>query len=191
MAHHYENAETSENAGTSVNDESFHQAQENAKHGNSRLMRDTNPRSQESNSPTFQRADKAITTFEPVAIVGMTGRFPMAKDTDVLWENLSEGRDCITEIPLSRWDWKSIYGDPLKESNKTNIKWGGFIDGVDEFDPSFFGISPREAELMDPQQRLLMLYVWKTIEDAGYAAQSLSGSNLGIFVGTSERDTAV
>ncbi|MEK4111149.1 acyl transferase domain-containing protein/thioesterase domain-containing protein/RNA-binding protein YhbY [Paenibacillus sp. DS2363] len=185
MAHHYENAETSENAGTSVNDESFHQAQENAKHGNSRLMRDTNPRSQESNSPTFQRADKAITTFEPVAIVGMTGRFPMAKDTDVLWENLSEGRDCITEIPLSRWDWKSIYGDPLKESNKTNIKWGGFIDGVDEFDPSFFGISPREAELMDPQQRLLMLYVWKTIEDAGYAAQSLSGSNLGIFVGTS------
>lgn len=163
MAHQYENAE---NAGTSVNDESFHQAQKR-------------------NSPTLQRVDNAITTFEPVAIVGMTGRFPMAKDTDALWENLIEGRDCITEIPLSRWDWKSIYGDPLKESNKTNIKWGGFIDGVDEFDPSFFGISPREAELMDPQQRLLMLYVWKTIEDAGYAAQSLSGSNLGIFVGTS------
>ncbi|KGP78084.1 MULTISPECIES: SDR family NAD(P)-dependent oxidoreductase [unclassified Paenibacillus] len=188
MAHHSENTEEteiSENAGAFVSDKSFHKAQGNAKHGNSRLMRDTNPQSQEGLSQTFQRADKAITTFEPVAIVGMTGRFPMAKDTDALWENLIEGRDCITEIPLSRWDWKSIYGDPLKESNKTNIKWGGFIDGVDEFDPSFFGISPREAELMDPQQRLLMLYVWKTIEDAGYAAQNLSGSNLGIFVGTS------
>lgn len=90
MAHQYENAE---NAGTSVNDESFHQAQKR-------------------NSPTLQRVDNAITTFEPVAIVGMTGRFPMAKDTDALWENLIEGRDCITEIPLSRWDWKSIYGDP-------------------------------------------------------------------------------
>ncbi|WP_440119141.1 SDR family NAD(P)-dependent oxidoreductase [Paenibacillus sp. QZ-Y1] len=185
MAHNYENAETYENTETTEYDESFQKSQDVAKQGNNRLMRDTNQRSQDSHSPTFQRADKTIMAFEPVAIVGMTGRFPMAEDTDKLWENLMEGRDCITEIPSSRWDWKSIYGDPLKESNKTNIKWGGFMDGVDEFDPSFFGISPREAELMDPQQRLLMLYVWKTIEDAGYAAQSLSGSNLGIFVGTS------
>ncbi|MCP4156768.1 MAG: polyketide synthase, partial [bacterium] len=51
-------------------------------------------------------------------------------------------------------------------------------------DPLFFGISPREAELMDPQQRLLMLYVWKAIEDAGYCAKSLSGTQTGIFVGT-------
>ncbi|MBQ4797529.1 hypothetical protein F9U41_26300, partial [Pectobacterium versatile] len=53
-----------------------------------------------------------------------------------------------------------------------------------EFDPLFFGISPREAELMDPQQRLLMTHVWKVIEDAGYSASSLSGSALGIYVGT-------
>ncbi|MCG8508522.1 MAG: polyketide synthase, partial [Rhodospirillales bacterium] len=68
--------------------------------------------------------------------------------------------------------------------NKTNIKWGGFIDGVGEFDPLFFGISPREAELMDPQQRLLMTYVWLALEDAGYSASSLSGSSTGIFIGT-------
>nr|WP_052410168.1 SDR family NAD(P)-dependent oxidoreductase [Paenibacillus durus] len=122
---------------------------------------------------------------EAVAIVGMSGIFPMAANTEELWKNLLEGRDCISEIPPSRWDWRAHYGDPLKEANKTNIKWGGFIEGVDEFDPGFFGISPREAELMDPQQRLLMLYVWKTIEDAGYSAQSLSGSKLGLFVGTS------
>jgi polyketide synthase PksN len=124
-------------------------------------------------------------TPEPIAIVGMSGRFPMAGDIHEFWQNLRDGKDCITEIPGDRWDWREYYGDPAKEVNKTNIKWGGFINGVDEFDPLFFGISPREAQLMDPQQRLLMTYVWKTIEDAGYAAQSLSGTQTGIFVGTS------
>jgi polyketide synthase PksN len=81
-------------------------------------------------------------------------------------------------------DWREYYGDPRKEVNKTNVKWGGFIDGVDEFDPLFFGISPKEALLMDPQQRLLMMYVWKAVEDAGYSAQSLSGSRTGLIVGT-------
>lgn len=121
---------------------------------------------------------------EPIAIVGASGTFPMARDLDEFWSNLVQGKDCITEIPLARWDWREYYGDPTKEANKTNIKWGGFIDGVDEFDPLFFGISPREAESMDPQQRLLMTYAWKAIEDAGYSAQSLSGTKTAIFVGT-------
>jgi len=126
-----------------------------------------------------------VTTIpEPIAIVGMSGIFPMAKDVDEFWRNLAEGRNCITEIPQDRWDWREYYGDPATEANKTNIKWGGFIEGVDEFDPLFFGISPKEAEVMDPQQRLLMTYIWKAIEDAGYSAQSLSGTKTGIFVGT-------
>ncbi len=125
-----------------------------------------------------------VESSEPVAIVGMSGCFPMARDLNEFWENLKAGKDCINEIPQSRWDWEKVYGDPQKEVNKTNIKWGGFIDGVGKFDPLFFGISPREAELMDPQQRLLMTYVWLALEDAGYSASSLSGSNAGIFVGT-------
>src|SRR2546430_5338861 len=120
---------------------------------------------------------------EAIAVVGMSGRFPMAKDVNEFWQNLVEGKDCIVEIPKERWDWKEYYGDPTEEANKTNIKWGGFIEGVDEFDPLFFGISPREAELMDPQQRLLMTYVWKAIEDAGYSAGSLAGSKTAILVG--------
>ncbi|MEW9712966.1 beta-ketoacyl synthase N-terminal-like domain-containing protein, partial [Paenibacillus sp. SI92] len=121
---------------------------------------------------------------EPIAIVGMSGAFPMAEDMKEFWSNLAAGKDCISEIPKERWDWREYYGDPTQEANKTNIKWGGFMDGIADFDPLFFGISPREAELMDPQQRLLMTYVWKVIEDAGYSAQSLSGTKTGIFVGT-------
>jgi acyl transferase domain-containing protein/acyl carrier protein len=121
---------------------------------------------------------------EPVSIIGMSGCFPAARDIDEFWENLRSGKDCITEIPSCRWDWQAIYGDPALEPNKTNIKWGGFIEQLYEFDPLFFGISPKEAQLMDPQQRLLMMHAWKAIEDAGYCAQSLSGSRTGIFVGT-------
>ncbi|BBB92541.1 MAG TPA: non-ribosomal peptide synthetase [Methylomusa anaerophila] len=121
---------------------------------------------------------------EPVAIVGMSGLFPMAKNLNEFWESLAGGKDCITEVPNDRWDWREYYGDPEKEANKTKVKWGGFIEGVDEFDPLFFGISPREAEVMDPQQRLMMTYIWKAIEDAGYSAQSLSGTQTAIFVGT-------
>ncbi|MCP4700190.1 MAG: amino acid adenylation domain-containing protein, partial [Gammaproteobacteria bacterium] len=110
----------------------------------------------------------------PVAIIGMSGRFPMAEDADAFWRNIVEGRDCITEIPPDRWDWR--------DSNKPGARWGGFIQGVDEFDPLFFGISPKEAELMDPQQRLLMIQIWKAMEDAAIAPEVLSRKSTGVFI---------
>jgi 3-oxoacyl-(acyl-carrier-protein) synthase/NAD(P)-dependent dehydrogenase (short-subunit alcohol dehydrogenase family)/acyl carrier protein len=127
---------------------------------------------------------KEPATTEPIAIIGISGCFPQAPDLQSLWNNLLEGRDCISEIPSSRWDWQTSFGNTATEINKTNIKWAGLIEGVELFDPQFFGISPREAQQMDPQQRLLMMYVWKAIEDAGYSAESLSGTNTALFVGT-------
>ena len=135
----------------------------------------------------IEKPQAAVTSpslSEPLAIIGMACRFPGASHAGEFWKNLLDGKDCITEIPAERWDWREYYGDPLEENNKTNIKWGGFIEGIDWFDPLFFGINPREAQLMDPQQRLLMTYAWKAIEDAGYSTQSLSGTRTGIFVGT-------
>ena len=121
---------------------------------------------------------------EPIAIIGMAARLPGAPDVDAFWHNLAQGRDSITEIPASRWDWRAVWGDPAREDNRTHVKWGGFIEGVDEFDPLFFGISPKEAEVMDPQQRLLMEYTWRAIEDAGIAPSSLSGRQVALYVGT-------
>ncbi|MEK1831022.1 beta-ketoacyl synthase N-terminal-like domain-containing protein [Priestia megaterium] len=69
------------------------------------------------------------------------------------------------------------------KKDKTNTKWGGFIEDVDKFDPLFFNISPREAEIMDPQERLFLETVWHTLEDAGYPKSKLSRDKVGVFVG--------
>lgn len=125
-----------------------------------------------------------------VAIIGMSGVFPYANNVEEFWNNLIHGIDCISEIPNARWDWQAYYGDPQIETNKTNIKWGGFINGIDEFDAKFFNISPHEAELMDPQQRLFLTTTWKTIEDAGYSPRELAKLKTGLFVGAFNHDYA-
>jgi acyl transferase domain-containing protein/acyl carrier protein len=129
-----------------------------------------------------------VKSQEPVAIVGINGVMPKSPDLESFWRHLENGDDLIEEIPLERWDWRSYYGDPMTEPDKTNIKWGGFMQEVDKFDPLFFSISPREAELMDPQERILLETVWKTIEDAGYKPADLSDTKTGLFLGVSNAD---
>ncbi|MCR6643014.1 MAG: SDR family NAD(P)-dependent oxidoreductase [Sporocytophaga sp.] len=121
---------------------------------------------------------------EPIAIIGVNGRFPGSPDLNTFWENIKENKDLITEIPSDRWDWRTYYGDPKKDKNKTKAKWGGFIEDIDKFDPLFFNISPREAELIDPQQRIALEAVYHALEDAGINVKELSGSNTGVFIGT-------
>ncbi|MCP4995666.1 MAG: SDR family NAD(P)-dependent oxidoreductase, partial [Gammaproteobacteria bacterium] len=123
-----------------------------------------------------------------IAIIGMACRFPGAKDYRQFWQNLVSGVDSVTEIPPERWDWRAYWGDPLTEPNKTNSRWGGFIEDVDKFDASFFNISPREAELMDPQQRILLELSFACIEDAGYRPSALLGSKTGVFIGLCNYD---
>lgn len=110
-----------------------------------------------------------------IAIIGVSGRYPQANNLDEFWNNLRSGKDCITEVPLERWNHQNYFN--LKN------KWGGFINDVDCFDPLFFNISPSEAEAMDPQERLFLETAWSTIEDAGYSKEKLSGKNIGVFVG--------
>lgn len=125
---------------------------------------------------------------EPIAIIGMSGRFPGSADVNELWTHLEANDDLITEVPLDRWDWRDYYGDALAEKYRTVVKSGGFIADVDCFDSMFFGISPREAVSMDPQQRLFIESSWSCVEDAGYRATELAGSRTGVFVGVTNSD---
>ena len=127
---------------------------------------------------------KEYDNSKDIAIIGMSAAFPGAENLDLFWENLIAGKDSISEIPNNRWSWEDLYGDPNERGNQTNIKWGGFVEGIGSFDPKFFGITPKEAELMDPQQRLLMTHVWQAMEHAGYSAESLNGSDTGIIAAT-------
>ena len=121
-----------------------------------------------------------------IAIIGLAGRYPGARTLDEFWDNLAAGRDCVTEIPAQRWDHRT-YFDPIPGTpGKTYSKWGGFLDGADEFDPMFFGISPVEAELMDPQERLFLQCVYETLEDAGYTPARLNTvahGDIGVYAG--------
>ena len=122
---------------------------------------------------------------EPIAIVGLACRFPGADDLDAFWELLRDGGDAITEIPAERRahaDWQALdEGAPWCAAAAR----GGFVDGLDRFDPGFFGISPREARTMDPQQRLLLEVSWEALEQAGIDPQSARRQRTGVFVGMS------
>ncbi|HVI47999.1 MAG TPA: beta-ketoacyl synthase N-terminal-like domain-containing protein, partial [Chitinophaga sp.] len=125
---------------------------------------------------TAKAPENPIMPTSDIAIIGVSGRYPGAKNIHEFWENLKAGEDSITEIPEDRWEMDSFYSEEKGQNGKSYSKWGGFIDGVDRFDPLFFNISPREAELMDPQERLFLQTVWETIEDAGYTRERLQGS---------------
>ena len=138
--------------------------------------------------PRFSAKDKAAAVSDPIAIIGMSGRFPGARNIEEMWAVLVQGKDEIREIPRERFAWELYYGDPGKEAGKTNGKWCGCIPGVSEFDPLFFEISPREAEYMDPRQRLLLQEAWRALEDAGYGPAQIKNNRIGMFVGAEEGD---
>ncbi|MBB6023619.1 acyl transferase domain-containing protein/acyl carrier protein [Paenibacillus sp. JGP012] len=118
-----------------------------------------------------------------IAIIGLSGRYPMADDLQQFWENLKSGSDCITEIPADRWNHAQWFDPDKNKEGSIYTKWGGFLEGVEYFDPLFFQISPKEAELMDPQERLFLETVWHTLEDAGYTRRSIGTKNVGVYVG--------
>ncbi len=121
---------------------------------------------------------------EPVAIVGMSCRFPGgANSPQEFWNLLRDGVDAVTEVPASRWDVDAYYSPDEDEAGKMSTRSGGFLDQVDLFDPHFFGIAPREAVGMDPQQRLLLEVAWEALENAGQSPDELMGSRTGVFVG--------
>jgi len=119
---------------------------------------------------------------QPIAVIGMSCRFPGAATPEEFWELLRDGRDAIGEVPAERWDAAAL--DLAAEGEGCGAaRRGAFIAGVDLFDAEFFGISPREAASMDPQQRLLLEIAWEALERAGYAPDRLAGEPVAVFVG--------
>src|SRR5262245_60763171 len=120
---------------------------------------------------------------EPIAVIGIGCRFPGASSPGAFWDLLRNGVDAVREVPPGRWAVDAYYDADPSAPGKMCTRYGGFLDGVDQFDPLFFGITPREATLMDPQQRLLLEVTWEALEAAGVPPTSLQGSRTGVWLG--------
>jgi acyl transferase domain-containing protein len=115
-----------------------------------------------------------------IAIVGMAGRFPGAKNLDEFWRNLRDGVESISFFTDE--ELISFGVDKNQLSDPDYVKASGFLDDIEMFDAAFFGYSPREAELIDPQQRIFLECAWEALEHAGYDSESYDGL-IGVFGG--------
>jgi acyl transferase domain-containing protein/glutamate-1-semialdehyde aminotransferase/non-ribosomal peptide synthetase component F/thioesterase domain-containing protein len=121
--------------------------------------------------------------LERIAIIGMSGRFPGARNVEQLWENLIAGKDCISRFREDELEF-SVVSPEARASGTRSVAARGILEDVDQFDAAFFGIYPREAELMDPQHRIFLECAWESLESAGYNPQTFPGM-IGVFAGVS------
>jgi polyketide synthase 12 len=129
----------------------------------------------------------AYTLTEPIAVIGMSCRFPGGIDSpDQLWEVVQEGRDAIGPFPSDRgWNLGRLVGG-TRDENATGTSvssHGGFLYDAADFDAGFFNVSPREARFTDPQHRIMLELAWEAIERGQMDPTSLRDSRTGVFLG--------
>ncbi|WP_217166209.1 type I polyketide synthase [Streptomyces sp. AC512_CC834] len=127
---------------------------------------------------------------DPIAVVGMSCRFPGSPSVQDYWQLLTDGREVIRDVPSDRWDGQAFLSDGAWTPGTITSLRGGYLDDVRGFDAAFFRVSPREARSLDPQHRLFLEVAYEALEDAGATRDRLRGSATGVFVGMNSSDHA-
>ena len=118
--------------------------------------------------------------IERIAVIGVAGKFPGAKNVDEFWHNLRSATESIVQFNDDELSARGVSDEVLADANY--VKAGTLIEDVDCFDAAFFGYNPREARLTDPQQRLFLESSWSALEDAGYNPDGYEGA-IGVYAG--------
>ena len=116
-----------------------------------------------------------------IAIVGMAGRFPGARNVAEFWQNLKNGVEAIRPFSDAQLLAAGVSADELAQPEY--VKSGVVLEDMDMFDAAFFGFSPKDASIMDPQHRVFLECAWEALEDAGHAPGSFEGS-IGVYAGS-------
>ena len=116
-----------------------------------------------------------------IAVIGMTCRFPKAKNPAAYLENIKSGQRCTDTFDKESCSHLGIY-EKGQASNYVPVS--GVIDGIELFDAEFFGITPSEASLMDPQHRILLECAWEALESSGYITKN-NGNSIGVYASCS------
>ena len=116
-----------------------------------------------------------------IAIVGMAGRFPGARNIAAFWQNLKNGVEAIRPFSDAELLAAGVSADEL--SQPEYVKSGVVLEDLDMFDAAFFGFSRKDASIMDPQHRIFLECAWEALEDAGHAPGSFAGS-IGVYAGS-------
>jgi len=119
-------------------------------------------------------------SIDGIAIIGLAGRFPGAKNVEEFWRNLRDGVEAISFF--SDEELKASGVGPAMLEDPSYVKAHGALEGIEWFDAAFFGINPREAEIMDPQHRLFQEAAWEALESAGYNPEKYEGA-IGVYAG--------
>lgn len=123
-----------------------------------------------------------------VAVVGLSCRFPGARNHHEFAANLNAGTSSIGQIEADRWDLSRFYSPDVTAPGRSVSKWCGMVEEPYGFDHLFFRISRREARSMDPQQRLLLQESWNCVEDSGIDLGHLRRARTSVHMGVMGRD---
>src|SRR5882672_2303034 len=115
-----------------------------------------------------------------IAIVGMSGRFPGARNVDEFWHNLAGGIESITRFSDAELLEADVPASHLR--NPRYVKAAPILEQPGRFDAGFFGFSPIEARTMDPQHRVLLELAHEALEHAGYDPERYQG-RVGVYTG--------
>ena len=123
--------------------------------------------------------------LDGIAIIGMAGRFPGARNVDQFWQNLRNGVESVSFF--SDDELRASGVDPALLDKPDYVKAAGVLEDVDQFDGRFFDYSPKQAEIIEPQHRFFLECAWEVLETAGYNPEAYKGK-IGVYAGASEND---